>query len=83
MSEASWQFDEGHEIAPGRTVLKSIGGGNMYEVHLVWEERMHAIERDRSFEPRDQDAIAGATARYRATAEAMRPLWQQWAQEGP
>ena len=43
MSDASWEFDEGHEIAPGRSVLKSIGGGNMYEVHLVWDERMHAL----------------------------------------
>ena len=43
MSDASWEFSEGDEIAPGRTILKSIGGGNMYEVHLVWDERMHAL----------------------------------------
>ena len=24
-------------------MLKPIGGGNLYEVHLVWDERMHAI----------------------------------------
>jgi eukaryotic-like serine/threonine-protein kinase len=39
----SWEFPEGHEIAPGRTTLKAIGGGNRYEVYLVWDERLHAI----------------------------------------
>ncbi len=43
MSDASWEFEQGHEIAPGRSVLKPIGGGNLYEVHLVWDERMHSI----------------------------------------
>jgi len=43
VSNASWEFPEGHEIAPGRTILKAIGGGNMYEVHLVWDEHMHSI----------------------------------------
>ena len=39
----SWRFAEGHEIAPGRTVLKPLGGGNRYEVHLVWDERLFAV----------------------------------------
>jgi serine/threonine protein kinase len=43
VGNASWEFEPGHEIAPGRTVLKSIGGGNLYEVHLVWDEHMHSI----------------------------------------
>src|SRR5215210_3432979 len=36
----SWKFPEGHEIAPGRTTLKLLGGGNRYEVYLVWDERL-------------------------------------------
>jgi eukaryotic-like serine/threonine-protein kinase len=43
MANASWEFEPGHEIAPGRTILKSIGGGNLFEVHLVWDEHMHSI----------------------------------------
>src|SRR5918997_224424 len=39
----SWELPEGHEIAPGRTVLKSLGGGNRYEVYLVWDERLDAL----------------------------------------
>ena len=44
MSEyASWEFEEGEEIAPGRVVLKTIGGGNRYEVCLVWDESLFAL----------------------------------------
>src|SRR5919112_1771363 len=39
----SWEFPEGHEIAPGRTTLKSLGGGNRYEVYLVWDERRFSV----------------------------------------
>jgi serine/threonine protein kinase len=44
MSEyASWEFDEGEELHPGRAVLKTIGGGNRYEVCLVWDESLYAL----------------------------------------
>ncbi len=43
MSEASWEFEEGAEIAPGRSVLRDIGGGSRYEVFLVWDARMFSI----------------------------------------
>jgi eukaryotic-like serine/threonine-protein kinase len=39
----SWEFEEGHEIARGRTVLKPLGGGHDYEVYLVWDDRLFAI----------------------------------------
>lgn len=40
---SSWEFEEGAEIAPGRAVLKTIGGGNRYEVCLVWDEGLFAL----------------------------------------
>jgi serine/threonine protein kinase len=40
---ASWNFEEGEEIHPGRVVLKPIGGGNRYEVCLVWDESLYAL----------------------------------------
>jgi serine/threonine protein kinase len=43
VSRQSWDFEQGAEIAPGRAVLKPIGGGNAYEVLLVWDERLHSI----------------------------------------
>jgi serine/threonine protein kinase len=40
---ASWEFEEGEELQPGRIVLKPIGGGNRYEVVLVWDESLYAL----------------------------------------
>jgi len=34
----SWEFPRGHEIAPGRTTLRPLGGGNRCQVYLVWDE---------------------------------------------
>lgn len=42
-SENSWNLGEGDAIAPGRTVLKQIGGGTAYEVLLVWDDRLFSI----------------------------------------
>jgi serine/threonine protein kinase len=39
----SWELEEGAEVAPGRTVLRNLGGGTRYEVYLVWDERMFSI----------------------------------------
>lgn len=40
---ASWEFEEGDELAPGRIVLRTIGGGNQFEVCLIWDERLYAL----------------------------------------
>lgn len=40
---ASWGFEEGEEICPGRVVLKPIGGGSRYEVCLVWDQALYAL----------------------------------------
>jgi eukaryotic-like serine/threonine-protein kinase len=40
---ASWDFQEGDEIHPGRSVLKALGGGNRYEVCLVWDDSLYAL----------------------------------------
>ena len=39
----TWGLDEGDEIAPGRTVLRRIGGGRRYEAMLVWDEHRLAV----------------------------------------
>src|SRR5688572_15682225 len=36
-SRPTWGFEEGDEIADGRTVLRRIGGGRRYEALLVWD----------------------------------------------
>jgi eukaryotic-like serine/threonine-protein kinase len=39
----SWGLEEGAQIAPGRGVLRSLGGGRRYEVFLVWDEELFAL----------------------------------------
>jgi serine/threonine protein kinase len=39
----SWEFEEGAEIAPGRSVVRALGGGHRYEVLLVWDDRLFAL----------------------------------------
>jgi serine/threonine protein kinase len=40
---ASWDFVEGAAIAPGRTIVKRLGGGNRFEVYLVWDDRLFSL----------------------------------------
>ena len=42
-SRPTWGLQEGDELAPGRTVLRRIGGGRRYEAMLVWDEHRLAV----------------------------------------
>ncbi|MDQ4049814.1 MAG: serine/threonine protein kinase, partial [Actinomycetota bacterium] len=42
-AKESWELQEGDEIAPGRSVLKLLGGGHLYEVYLVWDDKLFAV----------------------------------------
>ena len=58
----SWKLEPGAEIAPGRTVLGRIGGGNRYEVHLVWDDHYLSIMVAKLLRPDrtdDEDARRG------------------------
>jgi eukaryotic-like serine/threonine-protein kinase len=39
----TWGLAEGDAIAPGRTVLRPLGGGRRYEVFLVWDDHRLAV----------------------------------------
>ena len=40
---ASWALGEGDELIPGRSVLRPLGGGSLYEAYLVWDDRLFAL----------------------------------------
>jgi serine/threonine protein kinase len=42
-SRPTWGLEEGDPIAPGRTVLRRLGGGRRYEVFLVWDDHRLAV----------------------------------------
>jgi serine/threonine protein kinase len=48
----SWGLDEGDEIAPGRSVVRDLGGGRRFEVMLVWDERLFALTVAKVLRPR-------------------------------
>jgi len=74
MSEyATWGFEEGTEIHPGRTVLKEIGGGNRYEVCLVWDESLFALGVAKLLRP-DQTEDEKALRDLAGEAEVLRSL---------
>jgi serine/threonine protein kinase len=47
----TWGLTEGDEIAPGRSVLKLLGGGHRYEVYLVWDDKLFAVMVAKALRP--------------------------------
>jgi eukaryotic-like serine/threonine-protein kinase len=70
---ASWEFEEGAEIHPGRAVLKTIGGGNRYEVCLVWDDALFALGVAKVLRP-DQVAAEKALRDLAREVEALADL---------
>ena len=65
--KASWNFAPDTEIAEGRWILEALGGGNRYEVFLVWDEKLFSpvvakvlrpsrVENERSVEALRREA---------------------------
>ncbi|HEY6730309.1 MAG TPA: serine/threonine-protein kinase [Solirubrobacterales bacterium] len=70
---ASWEFEEGEELVAGRVVLKPIGGGNRYEVCLVWDESLYALAVAKVLRP-DQASDEKALRDLGLEVEALRSL---------
>ena len=72
-AKASWDFEEGAAIAPGRTILKALGGGSRYEVFLVWDERLFALMVAKVIRP-DQVEDSHALRELQREAELLEQL---------
>jgi eukaryotic-like serine/threonine-protein kinase len=75
--KASWELSEGDEIAPGRSVLKLLGGGHDYEVYLVWDDRLFAIMVAKLLRPDrvdDKAALRGLEREAEALARLAHPV---------
>src|SRR5918998_4102711 len=70
---ASWEFEPGAEIAPGRSVLRSLGGGSRYEVFVVWDEKLFAPVAAKVLRP-DQVEEERALRDLRREAELLERL---------
>jgi eukaryotic-like serine/threonine-protein kinase len=70
---ASWELPEGESIAPDRYALKSLGGGNRYEVYLVWDERLYSLAVAKLLRP-DQTQDEKALRELAEEAEVLASL---------
>jgi eukaryotic-like serine/threonine-protein kinase len=73
----SWKLPEGHEIAPGRTTLALLGGGNRYEVYLIWDERLFSVLVAKVLRPdlaEDEHALRGLERELEALRELAHPV---------
>ena len=73
----SWELEEGDEIAPGRSVLKSLGGGHLYEVYLVWDDKLFAVMVAKLLRPDiagDESARQGLAREAEALARLSHPV---------
>jgi len=69
----TWGLEEGDAIAPGRTVLRELGGGRRYEVFLVWDDHRLAVLVAKVLRPEHARAPA-ALAELSREAEALARL---------
>ena len=69
----SWELEEGDELVSGRTVVKAIGGGNRYEVFLVWDEELYSLAVAKVLRP-DQAESERALRELAREAEVLERL---------
>jgi serine/threonine protein kinase len=69
----AWELSEGDEIAPGRSVLRLLGGGHRYEVYLVWDDSLFSIMVAKLLRP-DLVEDRGARRGLEREAEALGQL---------
>jgi serine/threonine protein kinase len=75
--ESRWGFEEGEEIAPGRSVLRLLGGGLRYEAYLAWEERLHTPVVVKVVRPglvEDEHTLEGLAAEVRMLERLDHPV---------
>ena len=64
---ASWGFREGDEIFAGRHAVRSLGGGQRFEVYLAWDDQLLALVVVKMLRP---DQVDDPAARVALAAEA-------------
>jgi len=77
LTKEGWNFEEGDSIAPGRTVLRSLGGGRRYEVFLVWDDKLFAIMVAKVLRPHrlgDEGALRGLRREAQLLARLAHPV---------
>jgi eukaryotic-like serine/threonine-protein kinase len=72
-TRASWGLEQGDLLAPGRQVVRALGGGGAHEVFLVWDEGYHALMVAKAVRP-DRVDDARTLKALRREADALAAL---------
>lgn len=67
VKRASWEFEPGTEVGPGRSAVKLLGGGDRYEAWLGWDEHLATTVVLKLLRP---DQVGDERARRSITREA-------------
>jgi eukaryotic-like serine/threonine-protein kinase len=73
----SWNLTEGDEISPGRSVLDVLGGGNRYEVYLVWDQRLFSVMVAKLLRPdraESESALRGLNREHELLGRLSHPV---------
>lgn len=65
--KSTWELGEGDEIAPGRSAIRLLGGGERYEAYLAWDEQLLSLVVAKVLRP---SMVDDPRARNAITAEA-------------
>jgi serine/threonine protein kinase len=69
----TWGLQEGDALAPGRTVLRRIGGGRRYETFLAWDDHRLAVLVAKALRP-DQARVPAAVSELAREAALLERL---------
>ena len=73
----SWGLEEGESLTDDRIALRRLGGSNLYETYLVWDDRLFTIAVAKLVRPnkvRDPRALAAITREATALERLSHPL---------
>jgi serine/threonine protein kinase len=76
-ARSTWGFNEGEEIAPGRSAVHLLGGGRGHEAYLAWDDRLFSLVVAKILRPHlvdDQGARRQLAAEAGAYAALQHPV---------
>jgi eukaryotic-like serine/threonine-protein kinase len=73
----AWKLAEGDEIAPGRSAVRLLGGGERYETYLAWDDRLLSLVVVKLVRPSladDEHSLRGLASEARLLERLRHPV---------
>jgi serine/threonine protein kinase len=72
-----WGFEQGDELAPGKSVVRLLGGGERYETYLAWDDDLFSLVVVKIVRPHlveDRHALRGLSDEVRLLEQLSHPV---------